>query len=232
MNITLFNILYNGFNLNSFNEISSLEKIYSKYFQLSKTDSKKINIPAYIYDVDSDNFAIKNAFGNNLTSINGYFLNNKLVEENISFPAKKIDYPDLYAIKNIVFVRINGNFKWLPFFKNELNYHVFDKKFKTRYEYFLNILYSGLFSPIDGTVKAIDSTSITITDANNNDNKYNRNNGILTVAVNDKVVVGELIEKKISVDFLNGKYVISKTADITEQIPDYLLPLKGTFTLA
>lgn len=231
MNITPFNILYNGFDLTTFAELKGMEKLYNKYFQLVKTDAKKINLPAYIYDVDSDNFGIKNAFGKELNSIDGYFFNDKLIGGNISFPAKKTDYPDLYGIKGIVFIRIDGNFKWIPFFNDNIYYSVFNNKFKDRYEYFLNIFYSALFSKIDGTVKAIDSKSITITDSNNKDNKYTRKNGIITVSINDKVVAGELIEKQVSVEFIVGEYVITTAPDITEKIPDYLLPLKGIFTL-
>lgn len=231
MNITPFNILYNGFDLTMFTELKGMEKLYDKYFQLVKTDAKKINLPAYIYDVGSDNFGIKNAFGKELNSINGYFFNDKLINSNISFPAKKTDYPDLYGIKGVVFIRIDEKFKWIPIFNDYFSYSIFNKKFKNRYEYFLNIFYSALFSKIDGTVKAIDSTSITITSSNNKDNKYNRKNGILSVSINDKVTTGELIEKQVSVEFIDGEYVITTAPNITKKIPDYLLPLKGIFTL-
>lgn len=231
MDILPFNILYSGINLAElFPEINSLTNKYLQYFSIIKTDSKEINYPAYAYDVDSDTFGMKDAFGNVIESINGYFVNTTLIEVDITFPVKKADFEKLYN-NPITIVRKNDNFKWLPIFDKSINYNVFNKIFYKRYEYFLNILYNGLFCDIKGKIKAIDSSTITITDSDNNDHKINRINGKLNISINDSVSIGYLLEKTVSVNINNGIWEIVREKEMNSDLIKISSPINNLIAI-
>lgn len=225
MNISPFNVLYGGIDLASlFEEIKDINNIYEYYFNLTKTNGKGAISPAYSYDVDADTFGLKDAFGRALTSIEGYYIEDAYIEQKITFPIKKTDNEFLY-ITVVSYVKESNELDWLKYFKDAFKYKAFDLRFNQRLEYLLNLLNNALLSPYDGTVKAIDKDTITITDKTGKDNSVDRIGGILNVALNEAVKQNQIIEKSVSVDTVDGKILITKKSDAV--VFNGLVPLKG-----
>ena len=230
MSLSPFNLIYGGFDLTYFNEINKIIEIYNMYSKITKTNGKNIIIPSYVTDIDDDNFGLKDAFGNNIDSITGYFINDQLIENNITFPAKKTDYWELYN-QTIPLVRLDSELKWLKLFKNDYTYNkLFNMRFIERYEYFLNVVLKAKIVDYNGTVKSIEAndaitSKVTIDDENNNSHEYICNNYFISVSVNDNVTPGDIIEKKVIVRFSEGKITILKQHDVDNKLIELSAPI-------
>ena len=225
MNISPFNVLYGGIDLPSlFKEIKDINNIYDFYFKLTKTNGKGAISPAYSYDVDDNTFGLKDAFGRELTSIEGYYIGETYIDQKTTFPIKKTDDEFLYTT-DICYVKESSELDWFKYFKETFKYKAFDSRFNQRLEYLLNLLNNALLSPLDGTVKAIDKDTVTITDKDGNDHSVDRIGGILNVVLNEAVKQNQIIEKSVSVDMVDGKILITKKSDAV--VFNGLVPLKG-----
>jgi len=226
---TPFSIVYGSYsdNIELDGDISKISQLYNslteiQYINYSNNDF--FILPTYIEDIDTDNFTLKDAFGNEIDSVTGYFNeNNVLVESNITFPANKNDYPDFYSLKGFVaYAKIPNNkqLKIIPIFKNKEQYCVFDKILLNRMELFLNYLFGCVYSTLDDKITEIGDGYIKV-----GETAFNVDNDLICVNVDDIVNKGDLLEKNFSFSKHEGIIVLSYKKDFTFPI-NMVLPFE------
>jgi len=203
---TPFNLVYGSNSFLFTPDIIELINVHKKYYDLIKLnyiDYKKDYIPCLIKDVDDDTFTIEDAFGNNIGAINGYFKNNSLNKEDITMPASKDDYSDLYEMKEdivIIFIQ-KEHLNITTIFKDDFNYIIFNKTLLERLEKAINVFDNNKLSPYNGSVSEVGDTYIKIKDSDNDDEEVTID-GIdkdkLILKTDDSITIGNYIEKNIS----------------------------------
>jgi len=207
MSLLPFNIIYDGVDISEIDEaIKNIQDLHLKYAQQSIAiiNNPKLITIAYPYDIDDDNFGLKNAFGNEIDRITAYSLNKTdFILDTIEFPASKSEYSNIYNTLTL-FVQLDKEVPYLfPLFNDLRNYRALDKKFLDRYEYIINTTLGVKTSPISGTVTDIDGSQIKI----ENDGEsvtITANPDYICVQVNDEIKKGDLLEKYANVKVDNG----------------------------
>jgi len=213
--------------------VASLTHIYHQEqseFIKNTTEKTSTVIPVTVVDYDDDNFILKDMYNKTINSIKGYKTSDTaIVESNISFPANKEDYSELYNTKGYiarVVVEYNKPFKYFNYFNKDNKYKLFNKVVKNRYETKINISSGCVISPISAKVKEINDSAIVFDDDNsttvNVDSKY------ICVKVGDEIKTGDLLEKKYEVYYDINKSAIVINNKINNQLKEFYLPIDKT----